>query len=95
MFGWGVGEPRNTFCDPLQKILSRGNFVIFYLSSLLRLFYNDMKMCGLVGRQDGERNKCCGEMASHGIKGAVAMERHKKSFNYITILLSSTHEYFF
>ena len=52
-------------------------------------------MCRLVARQDGERNKCCGERTSHGIKGTVAMERHKKSFNYIMILLSSMHEYFF
>lgn len=77
MLGWGGVEPRNTFCDPLQKILSRGNFFIFYLSSLLRLFYNEIKMCRLVARQDGERNKCCGERTSPGIKGAVATERHK------------------
>ena len=34
-------------------------------------------MCKLVARQDGVRNKCCGERASHEIKGTVAMERHE------------------
>lgn len=76
--GGGLGKPRNTFFDPLQKIVSREKFFIVYLSSLLRLFYNEIKMCRHVARQDGERNKCCGERTSHGIKGTVAIERHKK-----------------